>query len=136
MHLDLTDHPDADDEAFVIEQTRTYNRRFTPRDVQPLCVFARDDDGQIIGGLTAKTYWQYLDVSFLWVDERHRKFGHATALMSAAEAEARRRGCKHAIVDTLSFQAPELYRKLGYAEWGHLTEMAGEYERYFFRKRL
>jgi ribosomal protein S18 acetylase RimI-like enzyme len=136
MRLDLTDNPNADDEAFVIDQTRAYNRRFVERDVQPLCVFVRNDDGHIIGGLTAKTYWQYLDISFLWVDEQHRKSGHATALMSAAEAEARRRGCKKAIVDTFSFQAPEFYRKLGYSEWGRLTEMAGQHERYFFRKAL
>jgi hypothetical protein len=27
MRLELTDQPDADDEAFVIDQTRAYNRR-------------------------------------------------------------------------------------------------------------
>ncbi|MGF6648257.1 hypothetical protein P3T17_006420 [Paraburkholderia sp. GAS82] len=36
------------------------------------------------------------------------------------------------IVDTFSFQAPDFYRKLGYSEWGRLTEMAGVHERYFF----
>ena len=136
MRLDLTDSPDADDEAYVIDQTRAYNGRFVQGEAQRLCVFARNNDGQIIGGLTAKTYWQYLDISFLWVDERHRKFGHATALMSAAETEARGRGCKQAIVDTFSFQAPEFYRKLGYSEWGRLTEMAGKHVRHFFRKPL
>ena len=136
MHLDLTDDPKADDEAFVIDQTRAYNRRFSQGGAQRLCVFARDDKDHIIGGLTAKTYWQYLDISFLWVDERHRKLGYATTLMLAAEAEARRRGCKQVIVDTFSFQAPEFYRKLGYSEWGRLTEMDGVHERHLFRKAL
>jgi GNAT superfamily N-acetyltransferase len=136
MRLDLTDNPDADDEGFVIDQTLAYNGRFVQGEAHRLCVFARSDDDHIIGGLTGKTYWQYLDISFLWVDERYRKSGHATALMSAAETEARRRGCKRAIVDTFSFQAPEFYRKLGYSEWGRLTEMAGHHERYFFRKTL
>ncbi|WP_429410720.1 GNAT family N-acetyltransferase [Paraburkholderia sp. GAS82] len=63
---------------------------------------------------------------------RYRKRGHATALILAAEAEAKRRGCKKVIVDTFSFQAPDFYRKLGYSEWGRLTEMAGVHERYFF----
>jgi ribosomal protein S18 acetylase RimI-like enzyme len=136
MRLDLTDNPHAADEAYVIAQTRAYNGRFVQGEAQRLCVFARNDQDQIIGGLTAKTYWQYLDISFLWVDERYRKSGHATALMSAAEREARQRGCKQAIVDTFSFQAPEFYRKLGYSEWGSLTEMAGKHERHFFRKTL
>jgi len=136
MRLELTDQPDVNDEAFVIDQTRAYNRRFVQGGAERLCVFARNDENEIIGGLTARTYWQYLDISFLWVDERYRKRGHATAMILAAEAEAKRRGCKKVIVDTFSFQAPDFYRKLGYSEWGRLTEMAGVHERYFFRKAL
>jgi ribosomal protein S18 acetylase RimI-like enzyme len=90
--------------------------------VQPLCVFIRDDDENIVGGLTAKTYWEYLEIPFLWVDEGQRRSGVGAQLMANAEGEARMRGCKHAFLDTLSFQALGFYQKLGYQEFGRLSE--------------
>jgi GNAT superfamily N-acetyltransferase len=136
MALEVTDAPSEADEQFVIEQTRAYNRRFTARDVRRLCVFARGNDGSIIGGLSGMTYWQYLEVSYLWVGEEHRGSGHASRIMAAAEAEAIRRGCKHAVVDTFSFQALGFYLRLGYLEFGRLSGFSGEHERHYLHKAL
>jgi ribosomal protein S18 acetylase RimI-like enzyme len=136
MRLEVTDAASAADEAFVVEQTRAYNRRFTVRDFRSLCVFARADDGTIVGGLTGKTYWQYLEVSFLWVSEAHRGSGHARKLMAAAEREAVKRGCRHALVDTFSFQAPDFYRRVGYEEFGRLEGFSGEHARHYLHKVL
>ncbi|WP_408246655.1 GNAT family N-acetyltransferase [Paraburkholderia phytofirmans] len=75
MRVELTDTPDERDEAFVIAQTRAYNAVFTDEDVQSLCVFIRDDEQRSVGGVTAKTYWEYLEIQFLWVHEDHRDGG-------------------------------------------------------------
>lgn len=136
MDVEVTDTPNEADEAFIVAQTRAYNAAFTQGDVRRLCVFARDADGRIIGGLTGKTYWQYLDVEFLWVSEQHRHAGHASRILQTAESEARRRGCKHALLDTYSFQALGFYQKHGYKEFGHLTGFGGEHDRYYLRKDL
>jgi ribosomal protein S18 acetylase RimI-like enzyme len=136
MRLETTDAPDDADEQFVISQTRAYNRRFTVRDVRPLSVYLRTDDGSIIGGLSAKTYWQYLEVSFLWVSEEHRGAGHASRLMAAAEAEATKRGCKHALLDTFSFQALGFYLRNGYQEIGRLSGFSGVHDRHYLHKQL
>jgi len=136
MRIEITDAPCKDDEAFVIAQTRKYNSAFTENDHKSLCVFARDEVGNIIGGLTGRTYWQYLDIAFLWVDEKYRGEGHATKLMKAAEAEARERGCERVILDTLSFQALGFYLKLGYAEFGRIPGFSGKYDRHYLHKRL
>src|SRR6202044_2142900 len=124
------------DEAFVIAQTRAYNASFAESDVRPLCVFIRDENHAIIGGLTGKTYWRYLDIAFLWVEEKYRKQGIATKLMRAAESEAFIRGCEHVFLDTLSFQALGFYRKLGYTEFGRLSGFSGKHDRYWLRKSL
>lgn len=136
MQIELTDSPDNRDEAFVIAQTRAYNAAFIVEDVRSLCAFIRDGEQRIIGGVTAKTYWEYLEVQFLWVHEDHREAGLGSKLMVAAEAEAARRGCKHAFLDTLSFQAFGFYKKLGYSEFGRLSGFGGRHERYFLRKAL
>ena len=136
MRFEVTDAPREQDEAFVIAQTRAYNARFAETDVRRLCVFARDDEDAIIGGLTGRTYWRYLDIAFLWVDEKHRGRGIATQLMNAAESEALNRGCGHVFLDTLSFQALGFYQKLGYTEFGRLAGFSGKYDRYWLRKAL
>jgi ribosomal protein S18 acetylase RimI-like enzyme len=108
----------------VGSQLGAYNAAFTAKGSKLLRVFARDADGSIIGGLLADTYWQYLEIHKLWVSEAHRKAGHASRLINAAGAEARRRGCEHAFLDTFSFQALGFYQKLGYSEFGRLEESA------------
>jgi ribosomal protein S18 acetylase RimI-like enzyme len=136
MRIEVTDAPRERDEAFVIAQTRAYNATFTESDVQRLCVFARDGNDAIIGGLTGRTYWRYLEIAFLWVDEKHRGRGLASNLMSAAEGEARNRKCRHVFLDTLSFQALGFYQKLGYTEFGRLSGFGDKYDRYWLRKAL
>lgn len=136
MRIEVTHTPCKEDEAFVIAQTREYNSAFADNDHKSLCVFARDEAGRIIGGLTGRTYWQYLDIAFLWVDEKYRGAGCATTLVKAAEAEARARGCERVFLDTLSFQALGFYQKLGYAEFGRLSGFSGKYDRIYLYKRL
>jgi GNAT superfamily N-acetyltransferase len=74
----------------------------------------------------------------VWIDERFRGQGYGERMLAAAEDEARRRGCAHAHLDTLSFQARPFYEKLGYRVYGVLDDFpAGtEYKRYYMVKDL
>ena len=136
MSLELTSHPDPADELLVVNGTRGFNLKHMPKDFRPLCIFDRLDSGEIAGGLTGKTYWNYLEIMFLWVAEALRGQGRATAMLRAAENEAVRRGCQHALLDTYSFQALEFYRKNGYEEFGTLDHFTGGHTRHYLRKRL
>ena len=64
-----------------------------PEEWRRVTFFLRDGDGAICGGLDGNTYWGWLFVRQLWVDSAHRRSGHGTALMLAAEHEAASRGC-------------------------------------------
>lgn len=136
MRIELTDTPQERDETFVIEQTRRFNSAFTVGDVRSLCVFYRTDSGQIVAGLTGKTYWNYLEVHFLWVSEAHQNQGIATMLMEQAEREAVARGCGFSHLDTFSFQALEFYERLGYREFGRLDGFSGTHTRHFLHKSI
>ncbi len=92
-------------------------------------------EGEAIGGLLGYTNWEWLYVAQLWVSETLRGHGVGGQLVRAAESEARRRGCRHAHVDTFSFQARPFYERLGYTVFGQLDDYAAGHTRYFLQKR-
>ncbi|YCM44151.1 GNAT family N-acetyltransferase [Verrucomicrobiaceae bacterium 227] len=136
MSLEITADAARKDEATVVNGTRAYNQTQTPKDVESLCIFDRLDSGEIVGGLTGKTFWNYLEIAYLWVDEAYRMQGRARAIMIAAENEALKRGCHNVLLDTYSFQALAFYKGLGYVEFGEIDDFSGEHTRYYLRKRL
>ena len=75
-------------------------------------------------------------MDLLWVREDQRGQGYGRRLVEQAEAEARRRGARHAYLDTFSFQAPGFYEKLGYEQFGQLPEFPDQHRSYFYAKDL
>lgn len=127
--------PDGEAE-WIASCLREFNEAVTPVDYRPLSVVVRNDAGEIIGGLTGKTFWNYLFVIILWVDEKHRGSGIGSKILTAAEQEAASRGCGYVQLDTYSFQALPFYQRLGYEEYGRLDGFTGGHERYYLRKVL
>ncbi|GAA0420202.1 hypothetical protein GCM10010357_46930 [Streptomyces luteireticuli] len=90
-----------------------------------LTVKAVDPGGQLIGGLTARTWGGLCTVDLLWVRKDSRKDGWGGRILRAAEAEALRRGCDRAAVSSFTFQAPGFYRRHGYVETGRSPGIPG-----------
>jgi GNAT superfamily N-acetyltransferase len=111
-------------------------RTVSADDHQDLILFLRDPDGGLLGGLLGETYWGWLHVGILWLEERVRRRGYGSRLLTAAEAEAVHRGCRHAHLDTMSFQALPFYEKHGYRTWGVLEDMPQGHSRIFLSKPL
>jgi GNAT superfamily N-acetyltransferase len=105
-------------------------------DFERLCFSLRSAESGIAGGVLGETYWEWLHIDLLWVDERLRGSGYGRRLMETAENEARKRGMNAAWLDTFSFQAREFYEKLGYAVFGELDDFPQGHQRYFMRKTL
>ena len=99
-------------------------------------MFVRRPDGNVVGGLVGATVWGWLLVKELWVAEGHRGNGYGRALVQAAEMEAQKRGCHHAMLDTFDFQARDFYEHRGYAVFGELDDFPRGHVRYFMRKTL
>ena len=91
--MEVTNRPSQAATQLIKDSVREHNLEYMPNDFCELSVFERDSEGNIIGGLTALTYWQRLDISYLWVSPQHRGLGLAKALLIAAENEAVQRGC-------------------------------------------
>lgn len=119
----------------LVSQVRRFNQDVLGyNDVQPLAVEARGPAGDLLGGVSGRTVYQHFLIEVLWVAESERGSGLGRALMARAEDEARRRGCVGAQVDTLSFQAPGFYQKLGFSVIGEVPNFPPGHTRYFLFK--
>ena len=107
-----------------------------PLDHQRMFFSVREADGALIGGLMGSTYWGWLFVSVLFVDEACRGTGIGGDLLARAEALALERGATHAYLDTFSFQAEPFYASRGYEVFGSLDDFPRGHGRAWMRKAL
>lgn len=77
-------------------------------------VFTAYDQGNVVGAVVAKTFWGALHIKNLFVSSKARGKGVGKELMEAACAKGIELGCRFAFVETMSFQALDFYRKLGF----------------------
>lgn len=132
----VTGNPAPADIARVDQGLDAFNDQHLPGRIGPLCAFVRDADGAVIGGIVADHYPTDIYVRMVWVEERHRRQGHARRLLQAMEAEAQRLGIGRISLDTFDFQAPALYEALGYAPIGRIDDFYAGQGRTWFRKDL
>ena len=97
-------------EAYDMEQTN--GEINSPKDWISLVL--KDDEGNIVGGITTSTlFWtQYLEV--LWVADKYRGLGYGRDLVQEAERLSKKNGCITSHVYTFSWQAPDFYQAIGY----------------------
>jgi len=127
----------AEDLQFLEEQINEFNfARTGIYDARLLVVLLRDDAGRIYAGLSGHTWGGVAEVRFLWVDEAKRHSGVGSRLLSAAEHEARARGCRKMVLSTHSFQAPAFYGKHGYIVAGEFSEYPRGHRSIFLEKIL
>jgi len=140
MNYEITfeENASADDLQVIDEGLEAHTRElFSDKSRTWIAFFVRDESGKIVGGVNGNygTFgWLY--VNALWVDEKLRGRGFGRELMKKIEAEAIKHGVKNAFLNTMSFQAPEFYKRLGYEVFGVLEDFPGEHSRIFLRKRL
>jgi ribosomal protein S18 acetylase RimI-like enzyme len=106
------------------------------RDGRYLTTFVRDEHGEMIAGLSGFTWGGYAKIEYLWIAAPYRRAGLGRALVTAAEAEARARGCDVVVLDTHDFQAPAFYAKLGYVACGRTEGTPRGSGQTWFRKEL
>jgi GNAT superfamily N-acetyltransferase len=103
---------------------------------QLLCYVLQAPDEEVVGGVIGETHWDWLYVNLMWIRGDLRGQGYGQRLLELAENEARKRGAKHAYLDTFSFQAPEFYKKSGYQVFGELEDFPAGHQRYYMAKEL
>ena len=115
----------------------TFNQQQVGDDNYKRLVFVLQGPNQeVVGGLAGATFYDWFNIDLLWVKEELRGRGYGKRIMELAEEEAKERGAKNALLDTLSFQAPDFYKKLGYQVFGELPDFPPGHKRIYFAKQL
>ncbi len=83
-------------------------------EVRALSCFARLPSGEVVGGAVGRTWGSCCELQQLWVEPARRRCGIGKRLVEQFEGSALARGCRIFYLETFSFQAPGLYRSLGY----------------------
>jgi len=86
--------------------------------------------------LEGMTGWDWLHVEILWVDEKYRGEGIGSALLTAAETVARKRGCIGSCLTTSCFQAPAFYEQHGYSTFDRIDDYPLGKTMYFMSKKF
>ena len=94
---------------------RVYNRsKREEAESEPLNLYVEDEKGNLLAGLIAETFGNWLEIEYLFVKEELRGQGIGSKLLQQAENEAKNRNCRFAFVNTYQFQAPDFYLSHGY----------------------
>ena len=83
-------------EKFLHNKIKDYNNNNSlyhrksrkPGSFTPLNIILKDNSGKFIGGLSASTYWEWLDIDDFYIPEDFRGEGIGSALLQTAETIA------------------------------------------------
>jgi GNAT superfamily N-acetyltransferase len=137
LAITVTGSPSADELEMIGGALAAFNESDVgPAGRMAIAVVVRDEASAIVAGVSGYTAWGWLYVQWLWVAETQRGKGLAAQMLTAAEDEARRRGCHAAYIDTFSAVALKTYQRAGYVAFGALEDFPKGRTRTFLQKAL
>lgn len=141
MKIELALSPSTEDLNTISQGIKSFNQKHIPDEMvfeadTRFAVFAKNDDGKVIGGVRATAFWNYCIIELLWLSDEARGMGVGSQLMAETESYAREKGFTYARTETLSFQAKPFYEKLGYKVFGELKDYPKGHTTYCLVKEL
>jgi len=136
--LTLTDTPDVKVREAIRNKLFEFNLA-TGGDAgnRELAVFiSESSEGPVVGGLLGLTSRGVLFIDTLYLPSVLRGIGLGSRVLALAEREALARGCRNAVLNTFSFQAPEFYSRHGWREFGRVDCEPTGSSRIFMTKTL
>jgi GNAT superfamily N-acetyltransferase len=133
----VTDAPDAQSVETIQTGLGDYNVEQTGiSDRRTVAVLAKDAGGRTLGGVLGRTSLGLLFLDTFYLPKSARGAGLGSRILAAAEEEGRKRGCRAAVLYTISFQAPEFYRGHGWEVFGEIPCDPPGTRRVFMTKQL
>ena len=134
--INIISDPDENQIEVFHKGLRDYNSQFIRNDSTSFAAVSENAKGEIISGINGQAYWGRLHIENLWVHESYRKKGLGRELIKLAEKAAKEGGCSGIDLDTMSFQAPGFYEKLGFTKVGEIGNYKQGIKRFYYSKEL
>ena len=136
MHIRL-ENTESQKAQKIGELVRSYNRsKREAAKSKSLSLYVEDDSGELLAGLVAETFGNWLEIEYLFVKDDLRGQGIGSQLLQRAESEAKNRNCRYVFVNTYQFQAPAFYQKHDYQEVFTLKDYPCTGQRHYYQKDL
>ena len=137
FEFEIEEEPDPRNVSELEDLLNEFNFATTGiRDGKEFAIFERDSHGRMVAGLYGWTWGGTCEIDMLWLDESQRRGGKGSAMLEAAEHEARARGCTQTVLGSHGFQAPGFYLKHGYELVATVEDYPHGSSDNWFRKRL
>jgi len=129
--------PSTEELQFLEDRIYEHNSSQTGQDDGQLFgFFIRNEQKEIVAGLSGWTWAHACQIQNLWVHSSLRGQGYGQSLLESAEQEARARGCKIIMLESYNFQAPAFYQKHGYELVYQLKDFPPGHQMCYLIKRL
>lgn len=129
----IENNPNASDDKVIRDGIVDFNAKIIKEKSSHFSVFAKDG-AQIIGGALIWEHSDALYIDVLWCNEKYRKQGIGTKIITMIDDAAKNKGLPKIFVDTYEFQAQDFYKKHGFYCIGIVPEYMLGHDRIFMRK--
>ncbi|WDY53527.1 GNAT family N-acetyltransferase [Vibrio fluvialis] len=140
LKLDIvfTFSPSDEEIDRIYQGLKNFNQRAVPEvNDETFAILVRDEQGNVVGGLTGVFFITSVQVRFLWLSEAIRKQGIGNQLISQLELMCAEKKIGNIMVDTYTYQAPLFYESHGFEEIGRYKDYLVEgVDKIFYQKRL
>lgn len=140
MHHFITEESDTSSVKNALHhEIREFNRKHLgDYQLKHFSIHQHNEQNKIIAGVCGFIIEPHhtMRLEFLWVDEAHRQQGLGGALLKAAEQLAADKKCTQIQINTMAFQAPAFYQKMGYEQIGCAPKWFCGQDELFFVKYL
>ena len=136
-HVMTKSVPSSAEQEFLEDRLYEFNfEQIQQDDGQLFAFFIRNEQQEIVAGLSGWTWAQACEIRILWVHATWRRQGYGRKLLESAEQEARLRGCKVILIASYSFEVPGFYQKCGYKIVYQLDDFPPGYQHTYLVKRF
>ena len=98
--------------------------------------FVAEEDGEIVGVITGRAYYNEVHIGDLIVDEKYRRLKVGSKLVETVEQAFSGKSYSKITLTTFGFQAPAFYKKLGYEIEFVREDNDPKLSKYFYKKAL